>query len=64
MWAEQPTHRSTIWRFSLEDVDSGQRFGFADLDGLICHLLELMEERPNQRQCDRETNPITHSEQQ
>lgn len=43
MWAEPFSCRPPIWRFSLEDVTTGQRVGFADLDGLIRHLLELME---------------------
>ncbi|MEZ4664060.1 MAG: hypothetical protein R2911_41535 [Caldilineaceae bacterium] len=43
IWAEPSAHRPAVWRFSLEDVGTGQRAGFADLDGLICHLLELME---------------------
>lgn len=43
MWAEQPARRPPVWRFSLEDVGTGQRCGFADLDALITHLLELME---------------------
>lgn len=47
MWIEQPTQRPPVWRFSLEDVKTGQRHGFADLDALICHLLELMEEEPD-----------------
>lgn len=43
MWAEPSNCRSPVWRFSLEDVATGQRAGFADLDELIRHLLELME---------------------
>ena len=43
MWAEPATHRPPVWRFSLEDVATGERTGFADLDELIGHLLELME---------------------
>jgi hypothetical protein len=46
MWVEQPGHHPPTWRFSLEDVSTGKRQGFADLDALICHLLELMDERP------------------
>lgn len=48
MWLEQPAHRSPRWRFSLEDVETGARIGFADLDALICHLLDLMEVTPDQ----------------
>jgi len=43
MWAEQSTRRPPTWRFSLEDVQTGERAGFADLHELICHLLEQME---------------------
>ena len=43
MWAEPSIHRPPVWRFSLEDVTTGERTGFADLDELISHLLELME---------------------
>lgn len=43
MWAEPSTRRPPVWRFSLEDVTTGQRTGFADLDELISHLLALME---------------------
>ena len=43
IWVESPEGAYPVWRFSLEDVATGQRSGFADLDGLICHLLQLME---------------------
>jgi hypothetical protein len=42
MWTESATTAQPSWRFSLEDVETGERTGFADLDTLICHLLELM----------------------
>ncbi|MCE7985039.1 MAG: hypothetical protein DYG89_28020 [Caldilinea sp. CFX5] len=42
MWVDA-AGRPSRWRFSLEDVATGQRRGFADLDELICHLLALME---------------------
>jgi len=54
MWAEQPARRPPVWRFSLEDVGTGQRSGFADLDALITHLLALMEEQPAPGQCTSE----------
>lgn len=59
MWAEQPARRPPVWRFSLEDVETGQRCGFADLDALICHLLELMEEQPDPRRAEREVHRQT-----
>jgi hypothetical protein len=46
MWTDAPAHRLPIWRFSLEDISTGERSGFADLDALINHLLDLMEQLP------------------
>jgi hypothetical protein len=57
MWVEPSTHRRPIWRFSLEDVETGKRRGFSDLDHLICHLLALMEEQLDPAQQD-ETGQI------
>ena len=48
MWTDAPAHRLPIWRFSLEDISTGVRSGFADLDALIEHLLDLMEQLPEQ----------------
>jgi hypothetical protein len=48
MWIDTPTHHPPTWRFSLEDISTGVRSGFADLDALILHLLELMEQLPDQ----------------
>ena len=55
MWLEQPARRLPVWRFSLEDVGTGQRMGFADLDALLLHLLSLMEEHPGARRCPSST---------
>ncbi|MEZ4868243.1 MAG: hypothetical protein R3C14_43345 [Caldilineaceae bacterium] len=44
MWVEYTAADTPIWRFSLEEIGSGKRSGFADLDALICCLLEMMEE--------------------
>jgi hypothetical protein len=44
MWTDDPAARWPIWRFSLEDIGTGVRSGFADLDALIEHLLALMEQ--------------------
>ena len=44
MWVEPTSHCTPVWRFSLENVETGERNGFGDLDQLICHLLALMEE--------------------
>jgi thiosulfate/3-mercaptopyruvate sulfurtransferase len=46
MWTDAPAHRLPAWRFSLEDIGSGVRSGFADLDALINHLLDQMEQLP------------------
>jgi hypothetical protein len=46
MWLDTPAHHPPVWRFSLEEVGTGIRSGFADLDALILHLLELMEQLP------------------
>jgi hypothetical protein len=50
MWSESPTQHLPIWRFSLEDISTGERCGFANLDALIDHLLEQMERPPEQGQ--------------
>jgi hypothetical protein len=56
MWTDAPAQRRPIWRFSLEDVSTGVRSGFADLDALIDHLLDLMEQLPEQLS---DTQPIS-----
>ena len=55
MWIERSTHHAPAWRFSLEDVVTRQRHGFADLDALICYLLELMDELTDEIQSDADT---------
>jgi len=47
MWLDPPAHHLPVWRFSLEDVETGARSGFADLDALIYHLLSQMEQLPD-----------------
>ena len=51
MWAEPAGRRASVWRFSLEDVGTGQRAGFADLEALITHLLAMMDELPAPQRC-------------
>ena len=46
MWIDAPAHHPPAWRFSLEEIGTGVRSGFADLDALIDHLLNLMEQLP------------------
>ena len=48
MWTDAPAQRLPVWRFSLEDISTGERSGFADLDALIEHLQNLMEQLPEQ----------------
>src|SRR5262245_30003807 len=48
MWIDTPARHPPRWRFSLEDVGTGVRTGFADLDALIAHVLELMDQFPDQ----------------
>jgi len=56
MWTDAPAHRLPAWRFSLEDIGTGERRGFAELDELIDHLLDLMEQLPEQLS---DTQPIS-----
>ena len=56
MWTDAPAHRLPAWRFSLEDIGTGERRGFAELDALIDHLLNLMEHLPEQLS---DTQPIS-----
>jgi hypothetical protein len=48
MWIDSDAHHPPVWRFSLEEVGTGVRSGFADLDALIEHLLDLMEQLSEQ----------------
>jgi hypothetical protein len=46
MWQERPAapDRPAVWRFSLEDVRTGQRHGFGSLEGLLAFLRAQVEE--------------------
>jgi thiosulfate/3-mercaptopyruvate sulfurtransferase len=48
MWIDTRARHPAHWRFSLEDVGTGVRSGFADLDALIGYLQELMDQLPDQ----------------
>ena len=48
MWLESPAHHPPAWRFSLEEIGTESRSGFADLDALVEHLHSLMEQLPKQ----------------
>lgn len=41
MWAE-PQAEHQVWRFSLEDTQTGERQGFADLERLAHFLIRRM----------------------
>jgi hypothetical protein len=41
------------WRVSLQDVESGERLGFADLEQLFAYLRQLTCDAPNA--CDAST---------
>jgi len=38
------------WRASLQDAESGERIGFADLDHLFAYLRQLTEDAPDERE--------------
>jgi len=44
MWRERPARpgQPAVWRFSLEDVQTRERRGFADLDDLLAFLKSQM----------------------
>ena len=37
------------WRASLQDAESGERIGFADLERLFAYLRRLTEDAPDER---------------
>jgi hypothetical protein len=37
------------WRASLEDLETGKRLGFSNLEHLFGHLMDLTENSPNSR---------------
>jgi hypothetical protein len=56
MWTDALARRLPVWRFRLEDTSTGVRSGFADLDALIEHVMDLMEQLPEQLS---DTQPIS-----
>jgi len=38
------------WRASLQDAESGERIGFADLEHLFAYLRQLTEAAPDERE--------------
>ena len=53
------THEHSAWRFMLEDPHTGERQGFADIDILIGHLHQLMNQTdtPQDAQYNSQTDP-------
>jgi len=43
-WLENTQNEQTgVWRFSLTNIDSGQRFGFATPEALLAYIKTAME---------------------
>ena len=57
LWQERPASlgRPAVWRFSLEDIRSRQRRGFASLEGLMAFLRAQMGAEETGRKSDKET---------
>lgn len=47
-WCEHQETGQIVWRYTLLDPHSGQRFGFLSLDSLIAYLVALTNEPPGQ----------------
>jgi hypothetical protein len=48
-WQERSQDEaSPAWRFSLEDPHTGERYGFADCDGLYAFLNEEIAKEPQE----------------
>ena len=47
LWRDEPGGR---WRMSLQDVKSGERIGFADLERLFAYLRRLTKVAPDERE--------------
>lgn len=44
IWGEFATQpHSVVWRFVLEDVETGQRYGFATLEQLVTTVSQQLE---------------------
>ena len=53
-WEEpsQTPHPAVIWRFSLEDVETGKRHGFRDLEALVIFLQTQIARSPPDGESD------------
>ncbi len=51
MWRESDVLSPSrgVWRFSLEDPVTHHRYGFADLEAVMAHLREKIEEEERAR---------------
>jgi hypothetical protein len=47
-WQDQTNQEQPNWRFSLEEVQTHQRRGFANLEELYAFLKAQLVERPNE----------------
>jgi len=43
-WPEQQENGPTVWRYTLVDPQTGQRYGFLSLDSLVAYLSALTDE--------------------
>jgi hypothetical protein len=46
LWRDKPAGK---WHASLQDVRSGERIGFADLERLFAYLRRLTKDAPDER---------------
>jgi hypothetical protein len=46
MWRERPARpgQPAVWRFSLENIQTRERYGFADINALMAFLSEQLAE--------------------
>jgi len=42
-------HSAGQWRASLQNLETGKRFGFADLEQLFSYLMDLIEDNFNRQ---------------
>ncbi|MEM7128313.1 MAG: hypothetical protein AAF702_18420 [Chloroflexota bacterium] len=57
-WSEQYDD-SPIWRFSLEEIPSGQRMGFSNLTAVADFLRKQIENKGEQTMIDKRSPMIT-----
>ena len=52
LWRDGP---AGPWRASLQEAESGERIGFADLDRLFAYLRRMKEDEPDERRISTAT---------